>query len=407
MSLMTSFRHRETNVERPHRIGIVGTGFIGKGLVMALECHQDLVPSAVLTRTNIGHRNDFPRQDLLTNSIAKLVDSSDIVVECSGDVIHATSVIQRVIEASLPVVTMDADFHVTTGSYFARRGFITEAEGDQPGCLAALKEDVEQMGFEPLVYGNIKGFLNHNPTPEEMHFWAAKQNLSLQMTTSFTDGTKIQIEQALVANGLGADIATPGLLGIASEDVYSGAQALADRARALGCRISDYVLSSKAPPGVFIVAEHDIRQQAHLRNFKLGDGPYYILLRNYHLCHLEIAKTIRRVLGGGGELLNNGTNPKISVSAVAKKTLQPGHLIERGIGSFDVRGTTVRIAESPEHVPIGLLTNATVLRRIEPGQLLRFDDVEMADSLALRAWCEIAQGPPKTSLVPNTTPTTG
>lgn len=358
---------------------------------MALEEQQDLLVSKVLTRTNVQKRTDFPRQDLLTNSIDELIDNSDLVVECSGDVIHATEIISKVISASLPVVTMDSELHVTTGSYFVQRGFITEAEGDQAGCLAALCENVIQMGFRPLVYGNIKGFLNHSPTRDQMEFWAKKQNISLDKVTSFTDGTKIQFEQALVANGLGAGIAVNGLLGIASEDVNTGAKALAEKAKTLGYPISDYILSPKSPPGVFIVAEHDERQKMYLRNYKLGEGPYYVLLQNFHLCHLEIVKTIRSVINGGGVLLNNTENPEISVAAIAKRPLNSGYIIRRGIGSFDVRGIAVKIADNQGHVPIGLLADAVVTRHIEPGQYISFGDIELPESLALRAWQEMEQ----------------
>jgi predicted homoserine dehydrogenase-like protein len=374
-----------------YRIGVVGSGKLAKGFIMAVEDRQDLSVSRVLTRSDIGQRSDFPQPDLLTNSINELIRNSELVVECSGDAIYATDVIEQVMSASLPVVTMDSELQVTTGSYFSGRGFITEAEGDQPGCLAALKEDTVQMGFKPLVYGNIKGFLNHNPTRDEMEYWGKKLNLSLNMVTSFTDGTKVHIEQALVANGLGADIASPGLLGIASEDVNSGATALVQHAETLGCPVSDYILSPKSPPGVFIVARHDKRQQAYLSRYKMGGGPYYILLKNYHLCHLEIAKTIIRVLGGGGVLLNNSNKPRIGVAAVAKKPLAAGHIIKRGIGSFDVRGIAVRLADNPDHIPIGLLDNAVLTRDIEAGHQLSFDDVEIPDSLALCAWRQIAE----------------
>ncbi len=371
---------------------MVGSGFIGKGLVMALEGQPDLTVSRVLTRTRTEERTDFPEQELLTNSVDDLIDNSDLVVECSGDVIHATHVIDKAMAASLPVITMDSGLQVTTGSYFARRGLITEAEGDQPGCLATLRENVLQMGFKPLVYGNIKGFLNLSPTRDEMEFWAEKQNISLDKVTSFTDGTKVQIEQALVANGLGAGIVVPGLLGIASEDVNTGAEALTERAKTLGYPISDYILSRKSPAGVFITAEHDERQKAYLAYYKLGEGPYYVLLQNFHLCHLEIAKTIRRVLDDGGVLLNNSEHPTISVAAIAKRPLAPGEIIGRGIGSFDLRGMAVRMAENPGHIPIGLLANAVVTRHVEPGQQLSFDDVEIPESLALHAWREIEQG---------------
>ncbi|MBE9514435.1 MAG: NAD(P)-dependent oxidoreductase, partial [Chloroflexi bacterium] len=167
------------------------------------------------------------------------------------------------------------------------------------------------------------------------------------------------------------------------------AEALAGRAKGLGYPISDYILSPKSPPGVFIAAEHDERQGDYLRYYKLGEGPFYVLLRNFHLCHLEIVKTIRRVLHGGGVLLNNGENPAISVAAVAKRPLHAGSRIERGIGSFDVRGTAIRIADNRKHVPIGLLANAIVTRHIDAGQQITLDDVELPESSALRFWREL------------------
>ena len=378
-------------MDRLCRIGVVGSGFIGKGFVKAMEEHKDLPVLKVLTRTKIEERIDFPRQDLMTNSIDELIDNSDLVVECSGDVIHATAVIDQVMAASLPVVTMDADFHITTGSHFIHRGFLTEAEGDQPGCLAALKENIAQMGFRPLVYGNIKGFLNHSPKMEDMEYWAKKQDYSLDKVIAYTDGTKIQVEQTLVANGLGAGIAEPGLLAIPSDDVNTGAIVLAERAKSLGYPISDYILSPKSPAGVFIVAEHDGRQKVALQNFKMGEGPFYVLVRNFHLCQLEIVKTVRRVINGGAPLLTNSENPAVSVAAIAKRPLMPGETIVRGCGSFDVRGIAIRIAEDPEHIPIGLLVNAVVTKPIEPGQQIGFDDVDLPESLALRAWQQIVR----------------
>jgi predicted homoserine dehydrogenase-like protein len=375
-------------MEQKSKVGIVGTGYIARGLVMALE-QQDFVISKVLTRTAIGERTDFPGQKLLTTSVNELIDNSDIVVECTGDVIYATEVIDRVLSASRPVVTMDAEFHVTTGSYFIGRGLITEAEGDQPGCLAAFAEDIIQMGFRPLVFGNVKGFLNYNPTREEMEFWAAKQGINLDKCIAFTDGTKVQIEQVLVANGLGAGIAKPGLAGIATDDIHEGAVKLYEYANKRGYPISDYILSSKLPPGVFIVAQHDERQKLYLRNFKLGEGPYYVLLRNFHLCHLEVAKTLKRVLTTGEVLLDNSKSPSISVASIAKRPLKQGEIIEHGIGSFDVRGSAVEIRDNKDHVPVGLLVNAVVKHDIALGQQINFDDVEVPDSMALHIWQNI------------------
>jgi len=378
-------------MEKVMRIGIVGTGLIARGLTMALQNEPDLALTSILTRRELDTMSDHPSSELLTNSVDEFIENADMIVECSGDVVYGTDVIAQAIKADLPVVTMNAELQVTTGSYFARLGFITEAEGDQPGCLAALAENVVAMGFQPMVYGNIKGFLNTNPAQEDMAFWSNRNGTSLRMTTSFTDGTKVQIEQVLVANGLGAGIAVEGLLGVEAEDAHSGGVVLAEQAKLHGMAISDYILSPKAPAGVFITAKHDERQQDALRYYKMGMGPYYTMLVNYHLCHLEILKTIRRVKQGGGILLNNSIEPTYSVAAVAKRELHPGEMIDRGIGSFQVRGIAVQISDNKNHVPIGLLSDAIVIRSVQEGQQLTFDDVRLPQSLAVKAWMEVSE----------------
>lgn len=371
-------------MSHPSKIGIVGTGFIARGFARVVHHHaNDLQLTSVLTRRPIADIKDFPLPELLTTSTQELIDKSDLIVECSGDVLHATQVIDQALKADKPVVTMDSEFHVTTGSYFADKGLLTEAEGDQPGCIAALREEAVQMGFTPLVYGNMKGFLNHHPTPEEMAYWSAKQGISIEQTTSFTDGTKIQIEQAFVGNGLGATITKPGLEGPRAEDIRATAAELGRIAAELGQPITDYMLAPGQFAGVFVTARHDESERGALAYLKLGEGPYYTLFRTYHLCQYEIVKTVRRVLTGGGVLLNNSSNPTLSVAAIAKTELAPGAPIKRAIGGFQVRGEAVKIADARGHVPIGLLQNAVVTRRVEPGQVISFDDVELPPSLAL------------------------
>jgi len=369
------------------RIGIIGTGFVSRGLVLVLKGREEFVVSRVLTRRNKQNCTEYPVQELLTNSIAELIDHSDLLVECSGDVIHATTVIDQALKANLPIVTMDAEFHVTTGSYFVGKGTITEAEGDQPGCLAAFREEIVEMDFKPLVYGSVKTFLNKDPTPKEMEYWATRQGISFNQTISFTDGTKVQIENAFVANGLGATIIRQGLLGPETENMFDGALILAGYARELGEVVSDYVLcANSSPRAVFIVAEHDQSQRESLRHLKLGDGPSYVLVRNFHLAHLEITKTIKRVINGKGKLLDNSEIPKIGVAAIAKRNLKIGEKIVRGIGGFDVRGQAIVIRDFPDHVPIGLLYDATVVRSVKKGEMISSHDVALSESLAVNGW---------------------
>ena len=372
-----------------YKIGVIGSGFIASGLAKLLLKHPSYTLTKVLTRTNISERTDFIQNEILTNNLDDLIETCDLIVECSGDAIYATETIDRILKHDIPVVTMNSEFHVTTGSYFADKGLVTEAEGDQPGVEAILHEEALAMGFKPVAYVNIKGFLNENPSREEMVYWGGKSNLSLEMVTSFTDGTKVQIEQVLVANGLGACLAKEGLIKLKDDDMLHGGNILAEEAKKIGCAVSDYVLSSKLPAGVFLVVEHDKEQVDSLRYYKLGEGPYYILERTYHLCHLEIIKTIKRVLSGGGVLLNNSSSPRYSVAAVAKHDLNAGEKIQKGIGSFDVRGTAISITDDLSHVPIGLLANATLRKEVKEGERIRFDDIDIPESLALNVWKKI------------------
>lgn len=377
-----------SNKTQPIKVGIVGTGLIGRGLSHLLTRLPEFQLTGILTRRK-GPISDLQvSQDLLTNSPQHLMEKSDILVVSTGDVLYSTEVINMAFSFGLPVVTMDSDTQVVSGSWLSKRGQLTEADGDQPGCLAVLKENIIQMGFKPLVYGNVKGFLNQDPPISDMTHWSKIKGFSLNSVTSFTDGTKLQIEQTLVANGLGATIAQQGLIGERTTDMETGAMALAEQAKKANLVISDYIISLQAPPGVFIVAEHDAGFAAGLKSYKMGDGPFYLHYNPSHLCYFEIPKTLKSFYTSRKALLDNGTSPQIGVAAIVKRGLNQGTFIDQGIGSFQVRGEAVKLTDHPDMVPIGLINQARLKRKVEPGQILTFDDVEIPESLALTAWME-------------------
>lgn len=366
----------------PIRVGIAGTGFIARRLFDSCRLLSDLRATIVLTRRDLDAVRGVPPDVRLTRSTQELIDDSDVVVECSGDPVHAAEVVRDTLSAGLPVVTMNSEFHVTCGSHFVGKGYLSEAHGDQPGVQAQLRKELVGMGFEPLVYGNMKGFLNPNPSPTDMMYWSERQGFRVQQTTSFTDGTKVQIEQAFVANAFGAHIARSGLLAVQSDSFEAATRTLAEAALELGHPIADFTVVPGQAPGVFVIATIDESQRPVLAALKVGDGPYYTFVRPYHLCALEIPNTIREAMEGRPPLLNNSAAPAIGVAAVAKRELRAGERIEYGIGSFQVRGTAVRLHEEPKHLPIGILYGATVTRTVEAEQMLTVDDVDLPDSYA-------------------------
>ncbi len=371
------------------RVGVVGTGFVSRHFVHELQRRKGYELGKVLTRRPLDSCAEFPRQDALTHSLDQVLEDCDVVFECTGDVRHAATTVGPALAAGKPVVTLNAEFHSTIGSHFVGQGLLSEAEGDQPGCLAALKEEAVACGFEPLVYGNMKSFLDRNPTPENMKFWAEKQDYTISMVTSFTDGTKVQIEQCLAANGLGAGIAQEELLGLGTGDLKHATEELGKAADKVGYPISEYILDRGLQHGVFIVARHDEVHRQPLQNVKFGPGPYYLVIKDYCLVHLEVFKTIERVMEKKTPLLNNSSMPRISVASVAKHDLKPGDAIDAGCGSFDLRGICVNIVDRPGHIPICLANDIRVQRPVAAGEVVTLADVEMPDSEALTIWKNI------------------
>lgn len=376
---------RLAGLDRPLRIGLSGSGFVARGLLQLLgTLPGQYTISAVCSRRPASSLEGLGDGFYITDSPLELAETSDLVIECSGKVAAGLQVLQAAVSADKPVLTMNAELQQTIGFAFNGSGLVFEAQGDQPGSIATLAAEVVSMGFKPLVYGSQKGFFDPDPSPASMADWAQRQGISLSAVTSFTDGTKVQIEHALVANALGASIAAPGMVGPRVSELAEGASILADCASRLGSPVSDYVLQPGGKGEVFIVATHDAPPET-LAYYKLGQGPFYLLVRPYHLGHLEIPLSIDRLISGRG-LLQAPATMSWSVAAIAKTDLEPGDRIDRGVGSFEVRGQAISIKDHPEHLPIGLIENAVVARNIRRGQVIAFDDLELPDDCPVSLW---------------------
>lgn len=372
------------------RVGVSGSGFVARALAAVLSRTPDFALSGVLTRRPVGLSEAHFPEGVLTNSRDALVEGADIVVECSGDTALAAEVLVAAGEAGRRLVTLNAEAQVTVGTELLHRGFsVTEAHGDQPGALAELDEEVRAIGFDPVAYVNFKGFHDPDPTPESMRFWSEKQASTLRAVTSYTDGGKLQIEQVLVANGLGAGIARRGLIGGAVDDLLD-LDHLVEAAEALGRPVSDYIVHPKGPKGVAILAACPLAEitpgYSVFTKVRTRGGRAYLLLKPHYFVHLEVPKTLRRVVAGGPPVITNGLSPTALIAAVAKRAIPAGARIETGLGGFELRGEAAPIEGHEDAVPITLLDGARTRRAVEPGAVVREADVEVPETLARALW---------------------
>lgn len=381
--------------DRPRvRVGLSGSGFVARALFPLLEASPDFTVTGVLTRRPVAlSAGAFP-EALLTNAAEALIEKADIVLECSGDTLHAAEVLAAAGAAGRRLVTMNAEAQVTVGTELLHMGFsLTEAHGDQPGATAELDAEVRAIGFTPVAYVNLKGFHDPDPTPESMRYWSEKQKSTLAAVTSYTDGGKMQIEQVLIANGLGAGIAKQGMIGGAVDDLLDLGYLAAEATR-VGRPVSDWIVHPKGPKGVLVLATSEDAERTPdysvFTKVRTHDGRAYMLLKPHYFVHLEVPKTLRGVVAGAAPLITNGLAPTVSIAAVTKRALPAGTRIGTGLGGFELRGEAAAIAEAPDAVPITLLDGAVTRHALDKGAVVTEADVDVPDSLARRLWARTA-----------------
>jgi predicted homoserine dehydrogenase-like protein len=353
------------------KVAIIGTGFIAKNFLSQCSKYSDVDITGILTRRDIKTITDFPYKDKLTNWFDPLIPY-DILFECSGSTRWANRVLKyfTTMQPNKPVVTMNSEFHVTYGSNFIDKK-VTESRGDQPGAFVILDNEIKDMGFSPYAYLNIKRFLDHRPTMKKVMYWANEYGVSPNIIMASLDGTKIQIEQCLVANHFGVNIIRDGMSG----KRFSTIQELKSYHQSSPLRYADYVMIDNLPKGVAIMATHDQDQKQCLDYFGLDDPPY-ILTKPYHLCHLEVIKSLRETLHNDEKLLTNSDNPRYNVYAIAKHNIQQGTKIERPIGNIHFRGICKNITHSNELIPIGELENSTFVKNVKEFEFIKRSDIE-------------------------------
>lgn len=85
----------------------------------------------------------------------------------------------------------------------------TSADGDQHTVLKRLMNETEFWGFQTLLAGNMKGYLDRYSNPTTIIPEAEKRFMDYKMCVSYTDGTKLSVEMALTANAIGGRTVSP------------------------------------------------------------------------------------------------------------------------------------------------------------------------------------------------------
>jgi predicted homoserine dehydrogenase-like protein len=433
VSLYTQLLKRAAE-RRPIRVGLIGAGKFGSMYLaqvprspgVHLVAIADLNPAAA--KKNLARVGWKPEQSSAPSAAAALRDGTtwitddwqalvelaeiDIVVECTGSPVHAVDHILAAIAEHKHVVNVTVEADAFCGPLLARRAqqagvVYSLAYGDQPAMICDLVDWARTCGFPVVAAGRGHKWLPHfaQSTPETVwgHYGltpeqAERGGLNPKMFNSFLDGSKPSIESTAVSNATGLAVPSDGLCypPASVEDIPYVTRPIAEggvlehkgMVEVISCLERDgRPIPYDIRMGVWVTVEGETE---YVRNcfeeYKAHTDPsgrYFTLYKRWHLIGLEVGQSVASV-ALRGEPTGVAQAWNADVVATAKRDLKPGEMLD-GEGGYTVWGKLLPAATSRKigGLPLGLAHDVKLVRAVQQGQSLTWDDVQMPASRAL------------------------
>ena len=416
---------------RPIRVGLIGAGRYG---TMYLAQANNIPGIHVVAIADINVKRaegafalvEWPAGQVAPDIATALRDRStaivanadelfdvdiDVIVEATGNPIVGIKHALRAIETKKHIIMVTVEADALAGPALAKRAeaagvVYSMAYGDQPALIMELVDWARTSGFDVVCAGKGAKYLEHyhemNPDNVWENWEFSKEltdsgQLNPYMHTSFRDGTKAAIEMAAVANGAGlapsdAGLSfTPGnveeIATICRPAAVGGALAHEGSVDVMSSVNRDGSwISHNTQEGVFVVvkATNDYVSGCFTEYPWHPDptGQYAALYRPYHYVGLELNVSI-----ANAELRGIATGSPAGffgdVVATAKKDLTAGEFLD-GEGGFTVWGKLVSAKHSVATgaLPVALAHHVELRNDIAKGEIVRWDDVIIDDSLS-------------------------
>lgn len=402
---------------RPVTIGLVGAGQMGIDLLIQLRRMPGLrlggvfvrnVPNAIKTLTWCGYdasrvveanspseidsaleKNQFP----VTSDIAALAGAGcvDVLIDATGNPDTGATVALTSIEQGKHVVMLNVEADITIGRYLmdaARSAGViyTGAAGDEPAATIELIGFAQSIGLEVVCAGKGKNnALDFNAVPADFEEEARGRNMNARVLVEFVDGSKTMVEMVAIANCTGLVPDVPGMHGpSATRDELAHVLIPKSDGGILsksGC--VDYSIGKGVAPGVFCIVKADHpRVTERIADLKVGKGPYFSLLRPFHLTSLEVPlSAARAVLHRRADMVQL-SRPVAEAVSVAKRDLAVGETLGK-IGETQYRAfaMTYEDAKGKNAMPLGLAEHGKVIRPIRAGEVLTYMNCAPDESL--------------------------
>lgn len=400
----------------PIRVGLVGAGQMGTGLISQMERMEGMrivaVADVIPGRATEAYResgvpdshvivlDDDPDKAaeyvaeglrVATTNAAFLtqIDTLDVILECTGIPEVGAQVCYAAIQSGKHIVNMNVEADATIGyalsKLAAERGVVYSlVAGDEPGSIKELYDFADALGFEVVYVGKGKNNpLNREATPDHVREAAARQRMNPKMLASFVDGTKTMVEMTAIGNSIGfAPEVTGGRGPVCSVRELPLIFAPREAGGIFeGTHAVDFAIGDVAP-GVFVVFTTDqpkiVRDLRYLRLLAHPEHNYWVLYRPYHLANLEAPITVARVVLDREATLATHRAPVAETVAYAKRDLHPGDKVD-ALGGYTIYGMIERadVARAQSQVPIGIAVGGTIVKPVRAHQPIHYHEIEL------------------------------
>jgi predicted homoserine dehydrogenase-like protein len=390
----------------PVRVAMIGAGFMGRAIALnILTGVPGMQLVAIANRSLEGARRAYRESGIdsvrevetvaqmeAAISAGEYAITQDPMLACKAGnieaVIDVTGQVELGARCALTafdhgkhVILMNAELDATLGPILKVRAdragvVLTDTDGDEPGVAMNLVRFVKTMGYKPVAAGNIKGMIDHYRTPDTQRAFAAKYNQSAHMVTSFADGTKLSLEETILANATGFRVGKRGMYGPTCADVRETAT-LFPAEQLLNGGLVDYVLGAEPRTGAWVLGytDHPVKT-FYLDLFKLGSGPFFCFYTPYHLPPLQLPSSVARAVLFHDATVTPIGAPVCGVLTVAKRDLKAGEVLD-GIGGFmtygDIDNHEVFLAE--DLLPMGLSEGCRLKNDLPKDKAISYADV--------------------------------
>lgn len=420
---------------KPIRVGIIGVGKFGGGVVAQLSQMRGIevagiaeldVERARHAYTTAGRlpaeavrvaKNSSNLHDVISSGQRAIVEDGMLVTECDliDVVVEATGIPEvgarmayHAILNHKHVVMVNVEADVTIGPILRRMAdsagvVYTLVDGDQPGCTMNLIEWARALGFEIVAAGRGAILYADDPqgtpdsVPQRFGFseeMIERRAINFKMYNSFRDGTKANVEMTALANAAGL---VPDVCGM-----HEPAVTISDLAKVFSLKEEGGILSrhgvvelansvaedgktvlpNSLGMGIFCVirTDHPFIQE-DLRAYYVpagGDGHNYALWRPYHLVAVEAPMSILNAVFYSQPTGSSLPTPTAECITVAKRHLETGETLDGG-GGYTVLGKCEKATIARDHrlLPLGLSGGARLKQDVEAGQAITYDMVEL------------------------------